>query len=135
MNKALDTKKLLNIIKGFPDEARTIEQYKEGNYLKRGIQLCIEYGTWEAIITLTVFDMGIIRKHTSYTNKETKFSCSIYVPENVFIFSRYFIKKESDILCERLLPFMLSRGKNKSTIPLIINDFPEFANLAMRYIP
>ena len=37
-------------------------------------------------------------------------------------------KKKIDSICENILIWMASLGKNKSTIPLIINDMPDLVN-------
>lgn len=134
MNLELYGEKILMLLKEFPATS-CIEQYQKSEYLKEGIQFCLEYTTSEAIITLTVQKLGLIKKYVEFVgvySKNHRFSCSL-INDPPLVFSKKFYKNESDTMCERLLPFMLSYGKDKSTIPLILNDFPEFANLALRY--
>lgn len=39
-----------------------------------------------------------------------------------------------DKICEKVIPFLLSNGKNKKTIPLLMNSFPEFAKFALEFV-
>lgn len=66
-----------------------------------------------------------------------EYSFSFYIGDSVTkgLDSDSFSKEESNILCERALPFMVSYGHNKDGIPLIIHDFPKFAKFALGYVP
>jgi hypothetical protein len=49
--------------------------------------------------------------------------------------SRTCNKQDSDLICERALPFMLSYGKKRRLIPLLLRDFPDYVEYAMSFTP
>jgi|WetSurMetagenome_2_1015567.scaffolds.fasta_scaffold114606_2 hypothetical protein len=129
--------KLLEALKSFP-EGYVSDGYHKGAELSRaGIELVFDYSTGGDTIALTIEGLGIFRKHREYVAvlNQYKFSFSFSMGQKgTFIFSRRFDKSTSDKLCERVVPFLLSKGEDKSTIPLIINDFPEYAGFALNFM-
>jgi hypothetical protein len=130
--------KVLKMFQHFPKiDAYFITLYMSSQYKKEGIHLT--YCSSEIyFVEIDVTGLGRLRK--IWEEIEDNFFAALFsfcTPEDFTprIEAGPFNKEESDKICKRLLPFMISQGANKEDIPLIINDFPDFAKFALEYIP
>jgi hypothetical protein len=129
--------KVITMFQIFPKKlAYFTELFRSARYEMNSIKLtfCTEYIHF---IEIYIIGFGSLRK---YWEKEE------ITDEYIYRFSfcegddygegeqsEPFNKEKSDIFCKRALPFMLSYGKLKKEIPLIIHDFPEYAKFALGY--
>jgi hypothetical protein len=138
INKMTFEKKVLLLFKDFPKKQYVLEEIIKTlpRSSKYGITITASF-EYSYYISIYVEGLGSFRKNWEediVTDKRTyTFSYSegddLSVGKGIFSFG----KEESDKICERALPFMLSKGKNRKLIPLIIHDFPEFAKFALEY--
>ena len=75
-------------------------------------------------------EIDLITKQVGY-----RFSFSLLDETTKMFTSPGYEKVDADIISSRALPFMVSKGHYKESIPLIIHDFPEFAKFALEYTP
>ena len=145
MNRAQYAEKLLWILKDFPEFLFSGDLYEGAEFPERDFKVVIEYYVnieyptrGSHILTLKDIgtyrrSVGIFKKHIGSTGSHL-FSFS---PDGgkTFIHSETVSKMISDSICERVIPFLTSCGTDKSTIPLLIHDFPEYASYALNYVP
>lgn len=128
MNKELYAQKIWDILKVFPEG-----DPKNTRSLGSDIKIYFKYRN----LIKTVSGIGVFSKHWLYVAiaKRYKF-CYSFCPEGgkALIYSVNMGKRISNRICERVLPFLASRGKDKSTILLIINNFPEYASFALNFM-
>ncbi len=138
INRMPFDKKVFLLFKDFPKRQYVLEEIiktlpRSSRY---GITITASF-EYSYNICIFVEGLGSFRKHWEedmVTDKRLyKFSYSEGEDLGVDKSSESFGKEESDKICERALPFMLSKGKNRKHIPLIIHDFPEFAKFALEY--
>lgn len=43
-------------------------------------------------------------------------------------------KMDLDMVCEKILPFLVSKGADKIKIPLVMRDYPSFAKFALEFV-
>lgn len=127
--------KVIDLFKIFPGNQRYFEDLLLSVCnAKRGINVsCISSEIY--LVEVYVTGMGTLKKHWEMDDQVFQFSFCVGDDYGEGILSEPFNKKDSDIFCERALPFMLSYGHNKQDIPLLINDFPEFSKYALEYVP
>jgi len=126
--------KVLYTFLNFPESHNFLIKSQEDLGLRTaGFKLDYRFSTSASLVSLSIENIGTFEKYWEVVSKSYIYAFN--VGEYTTAFSNRFNKEESDIFCRRALPFMLSYGKDKSTIPLLINDFPDFARFAIRYIP
>ncbi len=132
--------KVIMLFKLFPKKQSYTEEVIESlplvNSAGMNISVSHEYTYY---IDLFVNGMCSFRKHwdrDDYSDKRIyRFSYGTGDALVANIMSPIFDKDSADTLCDRVLPFILSRGANRKSIPLIVHDFPEFAKFALEYNP
>jgi hypothetical protein len=132
-----DETKIIKLFQYFPfKEYLSEELYKLVEHFN--LKIKIEHQLYPVyFIEISVVNLGTIRK--SYNKEDAPF-------EYIFMFvawdespayrtvnSSLMNKTLSDVVCSRIIPFMVSQGRNKKDIPLLIHDFSEFAKFAMKY--
>lgn len=130
--------RVLKMFQHFPKvDAYFQTLYRSVRYGKPGISFCFSNDT----IRFVEIDTGWVgRLRRSYEEVEDGFFVhifSFYVSEGIApsMETGAFLKDQADKMCESLLPFMVSYGDNRVNIPLLVNDFPEFAKFALEYVP
>lgn len=131
--------KVIMLFKMFPRNQSYAEQVQELlRYQKNRVEINCSYSEIY-FIEIHVSKLGSFKKiweeDPLTEEKIYRFSYSVgdeYIDKVV---SKELNKAQSDLFCERALPFMLSHGYDRRKIPLLINDFPEFANFALEYSP
>jgi hypothetical protein len=91
--------------------------------------------TAEDDLELYVSDFGVLTKYYDPENEDPyEIRFEIYNnPNHLKLMD--LSKEKCNEICRRIIPFMLSRGKNKNDIPLLVNDFQEFAQWALKFNP
>lgn len=132
--------KVIMLFKMFPKKQSYIEEVIESFPLinKAGMNISVSH-EYVYYISLYVHGLCCFKKYwetAAYTDKKIyRFSYNTGDELTSDIASSEFDKDSSDILCDRVLPFILSRGVNRKSIPLIVHDFPEFAKFALEFNP
>jgi hypothetical protein len=112
------------------------ELYRSVQYDKKDIQLiyCVEHIFY---VEIYVLGLGSLKKYWEKNEITDEYIYRFAFCEGDEygggVQSDSFDKMSSDIFCRRALPFMMSYGRLKKDIPLIIHDFPEFAKFALGY--
>lgn len=126
-------KKVLTFFKMFPEESPYSEELYHAllSERKKGNRIIV-LNNLSVFVELEVNNFGSIRKHcqSDYTSSFLSFYDYLNGTE---INSITYNKKDSDFICDSIIPFILSKGKDLSRIPLLINIFPSFAQYALTY--
>lgn len=127
--------KAIKLFRYFPKEDAYFHAlFNSLQYSRKYIRF--SYSTYGNItLDVDVPNIGILRKHLDDTEEGVSlFSISFHRNSNTdFIKTENLNRNDADLVCERALPFLLSNGNNKIGIPLLVNDFPEFAKFALEY--
>lgn len=131
---------VISIFKLFPKKQSYTEEVIKAlpSLSKVGYQISVSH-EYSYYIDIFISGMCSFRKHwerEDYSDKRIyrfSFGTGDALASNTI--SRVFEKDTSDIFCDRVLPFIFSRGENRKSIPLIMHDFPEFAKFALDYNP
>lgn len=130
-------KKITRIFLRFPFiNNKKVEDYIK--YLKLNLfrknDLSLYFPHTECSIYLSCNKIGDFCKDVS-VNESTfyKYSCS-FIPLKGKNISVYFVEKRIvDEICNKVIKFIMTAGRDKSDLPLLINVFPELANYFLQY--
>lgn len=134
--------KLIELFNLFPRQSAYYDDLLDSIHipLEKGLKVSVfnEHGVYWVEAYLTGF--GTLKKHCD-VNSDTGFkwvySLSFSPGESTNHANELgpLKKDECEEICKKALPFLASFGMDKKLIPLLINDYPEFANRALEYIP
>ena len=111
-----DKEGIIKLFKEFPEATYNGKLYDVVMCSKKGFRIYASRNDVVTTLTLFINYMGCLRKQWEYPTERKqgfyRFSYSIDVQET-FFFSRRINKETSDILCARLIPFMVSQGQDQ----------------------
>lgn len=95
------------------------------------------YKTYDYAFEITIKGLCTFRKHLlmDAITGEKSYRFSFKTGNSLDEHSGDFSKEDANTFCKRALPFMVSYGRDRSTIPLLVNDFLEFSRFALGYTP
>lgn len=86
-------------------------------------------------LDMHVGGVGLLRLHYHMDEKNCEF---IFKKDNnnldPDIKKIIYTKMDLDMVCESILPFLISKGTDKRKIPLILNIYPSFAKFALEFV-
>lgn len=128
-------KKVLKAFQLFPFESSYNNELYQSllNDHKKGYGIVL-IRTELSSLELQVHGLWSIRKTCIKDDDSFYLSFFDYKTEDDII-SENFSYTSSGFLCDNVLPFVLSKGRDRTRIPLIINYFRSFARYALSYVP
>lgn len=120
----------------FPKDRELVKELCASLYSHKKYGFNIYYSFDESkFIELYIEKFGGIRKEYDFTDCPERFQLNFYEGDSYDkgIRTEPLTEKEANNMCKIIVPFFLSDGKKRDKVPLLINDFPEFANFALRY--
>jgi len=128
------SKKVIELFKNFPTDSSYVKELYEGLLSERkvGTNIILVRGRI-SFVELQIFNFASIRKvYPNELIREFYISFYDYSLEKEII-SESFSKEEINIIFDYIFPFILTRGKDRIHIPLLLKDFPSFARYALEY--
>ena len=126
--------KVILMFKSFPkDKEEYILLFEDLRSIQQEGVMFYYWDNYSRYIDIFVGGVGIFRKRLNLDN-EYNFVFCIDNSNKCLSVEKVSMGK-ADELCERFIPFMLSHGHDRRKIPLLINDFHEFAKFALEYTP
>jgi hypothetical protein len=129
-------RKLIELFKNFPSDNSYVKELSEALLSERKIGTNIVQVRGKiSYVELQVFKFASIRKVCAECSIDDFFITFFDYSTEKEIISENFPGEKINALCGYILPFILTCGKDKKYIPLLINDFPSFARYALAYTP
>lgn len=139
-------KRIILMFQMYPKNQPYFEElYRSVAFAKSNIKVSYSFSDVYNV-SIYVIGLGTFRKHWEEEDFSDKriFTFSFIKEEDIHwsptksdfeVRSKSFNKEESNIICARALPFMVSCGQKKRSLPLLMQDFPDFAGFALSFVP